>query len=219
MYLTDPARVGPPTAEKNPSRSTADNLFWTTKRGVDVAVSFGSLPIVFLIATVLFFVNPFFNSGPVFFRQQRMGRGGRTFDIVKFRTMHCAPNIERGADDPLEVDRITPLGAWLRRLRIDELPQVLNVLRGDMSLVGPRPDFIDHARTFVAVVPGYARRHDIRPGISGHAQVEMGYAEGIELARRKTELDLIYIDNAGWKLEARIIAKTFAVLLSGFGAR
>ena len=196
-----------------------DWVFWGAKRAFDLCVSIAALPIVTVIGLVILALNPRWNPGPLFYTQPRMGRGQRPFTIFKFRTMRAAAMIDRGANDPVESDRITPLGRFLRRMRFDELPQILNVLRGDMSLIGPRPDYIDHARVFAETIPAYRLRHSIRPGISGYAQVKLGYAEGIELAAAKAKFDLYYMRNAGWRLEFAVLAQTFRVMLSGFGAR
>jgi len=193
--------------------------FWASKRVFDVVVSILGLPIVAGVGFVLLFANPFRNPGPVLFSQERMGRDGEVITVRKFRTMMVDGEGARGPDDPLEAHRVTPLGRWLRQTRIDELPQLYNVLRGEMSVVGPRPDLLDHARTFVNVVPRYRRRLSVRPGISGLAQVRMGYAEGIGLTARKARLDEVYIRNASWRLEMLILRRTFIVMASGFGAR
>jgi lipopolysaccharide/colanic/teichoic acid biosynthesis glycosyltransferase len=196
-----------------------DWLFWGAKRAFDLGLSIAALPIVAVVGLAILVLNPFWNPGRLFYTQQRMGRDQKPFTIFKFRTMRAAAMIDRGADDPVESERITPLGRFLRRMRFDELPQILNVLRGDMSLIGPRPDYIDHAREYARVIPAYALRHTIRPGISGYAQVTLGYAEGLELAAAKAKFDLYYIRNAGWRLELAVLAQTFRVMASGFGAR
>jgi lipopolysaccharide/colanic/teichoic acid biosynthesis glycosyltransferase len=193
--------------------------FWTAKRGLDMTVAVLGLPILFVLGLVLLLLNPFWNPGPLFYRQRRMGRFGREMTVWKFRTMLEAGDGERGPEDPVEAHRITPLGGWLRRTRLDELPQFVNVLFGQMSLIGPRPDTVDHARVYARAVPGYRKRHVVRPGISGYAQVRLGYAEGFELTARKTRLDLIYIRRAGWWLEYRVLMRTFVVMATGFGAR
>ncbi len=193
--------------------------FWASKRLFDIVVSFFGLPIVAGIGVMLLLANPLRNPGPLIFRQTRMGRNGEAITVWKFRTMMVAGEGARGPDDPVESHRVTPLGRWLRRTRIDELPQLYNVLRGEMSVIGPRPDLLDHARTYVRIVPRYRRRLSVRPGISGLAQVRMGYAEGIGLTARKARLDQVYIRNAGWRLELLILRRTFMVMASGFGAR
>jgi hypothetical protein len=109
-------------------------------------------------------------------------------------------------DDPVETERVTRLGAFLRRARFDELPQALNVLRGEMSLIGPRPDDLPHAHAFLADIPGYRTALCRRPGISGLAQVELGYVHGRAGACQKTKIDLHYIRHAGLRLDARVLA-------------
>src|SRR5690554_384268 len=153
--------------------------FWAAKRVADVVVSLLGLPITAVIALGLMILNPIWNPGPLLYRQQRMGRDGRPMTMWKFRTMLSPEGFAaRGPTDPLEQERITPLGGWLRRTRLDELPQFLCVLQGSMSLIGPRPDYIEHALFYARVVPGYRSRYSVRPGISGWAQVRLGYAEG-----------------------------------------
>jgi lipopolysaccharide/colanic/teichoic acid biosynthesis glycosyltransferase len=147
-----------------------------------------------------------------------MGRGCRPFRAWKFRTMAPAPEIRRGAFDALEEHRITPLGRWLRRSRLDELPQVWNVLRGEMSLIGPRPDYLQHALVYLDQVPGYRERHAVRPGISGLAQTELGYVDGIEGVRAKVALDLHYVRHASPALDLWIAWRTLRVVIGRQGA-
>lgn len=161
-------------------------------------------------------LNPFFNRGPLLFVQTRMGQDCSAFSAIKFRTMVPAARITRSADDPLERDRITPLGQILRKTRIDELPQILNVLRGEMSLIGPRPDYFHHARKYMRSIPGYRRRHSVRPGISGLAQTDLGYVSSTEGTRLKVRLDLHYVDNLGAKLDAYVFWRT---LVTVFGRK
>jgi hypothetical protein len=126
-----------------------------------------------------------------------MGRDCRSLPPVQVPHHGARTAAPRGPDDPLETDRATRLGAFLRRARFDELPQIVNVFRGEMSLIGPRPDDLPHAMSFMADIPGYRRRYAVRPGISGLAQVELGYVHGRDGASRKTALDLHYIRHAG----------------------
>jgi len=136
------------------------------KKFFDLMVSTLLLPVFMVGCIFLVLANPFFNRGPLFFTQKRMGKGCAPFTAIKFRTMSCAHKVVRGAHDPLEVERITRLGSFLRKARLDEIPQILNVLRGEMSLIGPRPDSYDHARVYVDLIPGYRERHAALPGIS-----------------------------------------------------
>ncbi|WP_246003897.1 sugar transferase [Histidinibacterium lentulum] len=187
------------------------------RRGADIVGSAVLAPVVGVVALALLALNPFWNPGPLFFRQPRMGRGCLPFMALKFRTMRPAEAVTRAADDPLEEDRITPLGRVLRKMRLDELPQVLNVLAGEMSLIGPRPDFYDHAVTYLASIPRYRQRHMIRPGISGLAQTEVGYVSSIRETRRKVSADLYYIQHASLRMDAWIVWRTLKVVLTRAG--
>ncbi|MDD9739586.1 MULTISPECIES: sugar transferase [Marinovum] len=193
-------------------------IFQTFKRSFDIAFSILLLPMLCLTALCLVVLNPFFNRGPLLYIQPRMGRDCRAFPAMKFRSMLPAANIARGANDPLETHRITTLGQFLRKSRLDELPQVLNVLRGDMSLIGPRPDYFHHARYYLRVIPGYRARHRVRPGISGLAQTQLGYAAGLDATAAKVRADLYYIENAGFRLETWIFWRTVLTVLGRHGA-
>lgn len=207
-------RDGTPQIQKGHSAA-----FVVGKRLFDVAVSFSALPVIGIIAAILLVANPLWNPGSLFFLQTRMGRNCRPFSAIKFRTMRPAEEIHRGPNDPLEVERITPLGHFLRRSRIDELPQFFNVLAGHMSLIGPRPDYWEHAVHYAETIPRYRQRHMVLPGITGLAQVDGGYAEGVEATRGKTQLDLEYIRGSGLRMEAYVIWRTICVICTGFGAR
>ena len=193
--------------------------FRIAKRGFDLAVALAALPLIGLTALILLVINPVWNAGPLFFLQTRMGRDCRPFRAVKFRTMRPAGRIMRGPDDPLETDRITPLGQFLRHSRIDELPQFFNVLAGHMSLIGPRPDYWDHATHYLDSIPAYRQRHMVRPGITGLAQVDGGYAEGVDATVEKTRHDLRYIRGSGIAMEFYVLWRTIYVVCTGFGAR
>ena len=155
--------------------------------------------------------------GPALYRQWRVGKGGRLFLIYKFRTMRedaeraTGPVWALGEDDP----RLTPVGGWLRRHHLDELPQLLNVLAGEMSLVGPRPERPAFVQQFAALWPDYRRRLQVRPGITGLAQVRNGYDRTTRDVRRKLALDLLYIRRMCWWLDARIVWQTARVALGG----
>lgn len=211
----------------DPERAWLNKVLSSSRKGgvylrvvkplMDIGVSLLLLPVLALCCVCLLVINPVFNSGPLFFIQPRMGRHCRAFNAIKFRTMQPAERITRGVDDPLETDRITVLGHFLRRSRIDELPQILNVLRGEMSLIGPRPDYFHHARRYLRSVPGYRRRHDVRPGISGLAQTDMGYAEGTDATNRKVALDLRYIEEFGPRLDLYVFWRTLVTIFGRKG--
>lgn len=191
-------------------------LFWRSKAVADVLGAVFLLPVVATLCVLLLVLNPVFNPGPLFFRQRRMGRSCTPFVALKFRTMFDA-TCERGPNDPVEKDRITPLGRILRRTGLDELPQAINVLRGDMSLIGPRPDCVRHAECFLDSIPDYHHRYCIRPGMSGLSQIKLGYAVGTEATRAKAATDLDYINQAGFALELWIVWRTVVTVLAGRG--
>lgn len=161
---------------------------------------------------VLCGLNPLFNRGPLLFIQDRMGIGCDPFSAFKFRTMSVATGRTRGAYDTLETERITPLGRLLRKTRIDELPQIINVLRGEMSLIGPRPDSYTHACVYLREVSGYRERHRVVPGISGYAQTEVGYVDGPDGIERKVAADLYYIAHATLAFDLWITWRTVSVI-------
>lgn len=200
-----------------PNRIGGSPLFWAAKRCFDIIASLLLLPLLLAFTVVILVLNAFANRGPLFFVQIRMGRDCRAFKAYKFRTMHLVKGRQRGAHDPIESCDITTFGSFLRKTRIDELPQILNVLQGKMSLIGPRPDFFTHARVFMRAIPEYRDRHRIRPGISGLAQVELGYAQGVDETRSKARADLYYIQHANFGLELRLIVQTIKTILTKEG--
>ncbi|MDB4839641.1 sugar transferase [Amylibacter sp.] len=200
------------------SQQLAGNkLFWINKRMFDVLVSLLLLPLLFVIAMILPLINYFFNSGNLFFVQDRMGKNCNAFSAIKFRTMVPIKEITRKYDDPIETSRITSFGNILRKSRIDELPQILNVLKGEMSLIGPRPDYYIHALEYLKNVQGYRERHIIRPGITGLSQIRLGYIEGLEATAKKATIDNYYIQNVGYIIELKIIFNTLIIILRGMG--
>jgi exopolysaccharide biosynthesis polyprenyl glycosylphosphotransferase len=193
-------------APANPSPS-----YLMVKRAMDVSIAALGLlitaPVIALAALAIKVITP----GPVLFRQERVGKGGRTFTIYKLRTMvvdaekNTGPVLSAGASDA----RITPLGKLLRATRLDELPQLVNVLRGDMGIVGPRPERPCFVSRFETEIPGYRERHQVPPGITGLAQVHGGYAIDAEM---KLRYDLLYIYNWSPWLDAKIMFQTFATV-------
>lgn len=194
------------------------SAFWAAKRMFDIGMSVLLMFFLVPIAAALMVLNRRYNPGPLMFPQTRMGRDLKPFTAYKFRSMLPSETITRSAADPIEVDRITGLGLLIRKMRIDELPQILNVLKGEMSLIGPRPDYYEHAREFVELIPEYSARHLVRPGISGFAQVTLGYAEGVDATRAKAHADLAYIRNASVALEVRIFWLTLLTVALRRGA-
>jgi exopolysaccharide biosynthesis polyprenyl glycosylphosphotransferase len=156
------------------------------------------------------------SEGPVLFTQARAGKNGRPFDLLKFRTMHPAEvHPSEWVED--NRDRITRLGQYLRRFRLDELPQLVNILRGEMNLVGPRPHPMTNQRVFMERIAYYGLRSTVRPGVTGWAQVRHGYANNIEEETKKMRYDLYYIKNRSLHLDARILLETVGIILFGQG--
>src|SRR5262249_20138668 len=175
-----------------------------------------TLPVTILVAVAVKLTSP----GPVLYRQTRVGKDGRNFTVYKFRSMRSDAEASTGAvwaskDDP----RITPLGRWLRRLRLDELPQFLNVLRGEMSLVGPRPERPEFVKTLSEQIPYYRQRPCVRPGITGWAQINFKYGGTFEDTVSKLEYDLYYIKYISPSLDLYIIFHTLKTMLLTRGSQ
>ncbi len=182
-----------------------------TKRAFDLAVTALCLPVALPLMAAVAAAVLVLSGRPVIYRQERVGEGGRIFTLYKFRTMVRGAEAETGPvlasrDDP----RVTPVGRWLRALRLDELPQLINILRGDMSVVGPRPERPGFVTELADQLPGYRYRHLVRPGLTGLAQVAGGYATE---AADKLRYDLYYIRNYSLLLDARLLLQTLLVLL------
>jgi exopolysaccharide biosynthesis polyprenyl glycosylphosphotransferase len=158
--------------------------------------------------------------GPALFRQERVGLGGRTFRVLKFRSMYIDAEKDgkprwASANDP----RVTGVGRFLRRTRLDELPQVFNVLKGEMSFVGPRPERPFFVEQLTEQIPFYGARHTVKPGITGWAQVRCSYGASVDDATRKLQFELYYVKNHTLLLDLVILVETVRVVLSGAGAR
>ena len=199
------------------NRTFGNKMFWINKRIFDIFVCLLLIPLFFIISLIILLFNYFFNSGSLFFIQDRMGKNCSVFSAIKFRTMVPAKEITRKYDDPIEENRITSFGKILRKSRIDELPQILNVLKGEMSLIGPRPDYYIHALEYLKNVSGYRERHIIRPGITGLSQTRLGYAEGLEATVKKVSVDNYYIQNVNYIIELKIIGNTIITIMRGMG--
>lgn len=173
-------------------------------------------PLMAVIALLVRCTSP----GPVVFRQARLTAGGKVFTMYKFRSMVENAEASTGAVWASERDpRITPIGRWLRKFRCDELPQLFNVLSGDMSLIGPRPERPELARELSSRIHSFDKRLSVRAGITGLAQVGQGYVGTVEGYKRKLALDLVYVRNCCFLLDMRIAMRTLIVLITGTGAR
>jgi lipopolysaccharide/colanic/teichoic acid biosynthesis glycosyltransferase len=186
-------------------------LYCSLKRGIDVAFVLLAGPAVLIVLAIASVAILYCMGGPVFYVQERVGYQGRIFRIWKLRTMKPAPD-KVGIATQINDCRITPLGQFLRRTHLDELPQLWNILRGDMTLIGPRPEQVPLVETYRRNLPCYDMRHLVRPGLSGWAQVRYGYAETIHDTRHKLEYDLFYLLNQSPALDLQIFVLTFSVL-------
>jgi sugar transferase (PEP-CTERM system associated) len=202
------AELGP-----RPSMVTLQSVYsWF----IGVTVGLVTLPVMLIVALIV----KLSSAGPVLFRQKRVGMNGEVFTLYKFRSMYKDAEAQTGAvwaakDDP----RITPAGWWLRKLRLDELPQLFNVIRGEMSIVGPRPERPEFVNVLQEQIPYYRQRLCVKPGITGWAQINHKYGDTIEDTIVKLEYDLYYIKNLAPSLDAYIVFNTLKTVLLGRGAQ
>lgn len=198
----------------------SDGVRLATKRVFDVVVSVAVLlcaaPIAVLTAAAIFLED----RGPILYRQTRVGRDCRLFRMLKFRSMRVDAEREGEARWAARNDaRVTRVGRLIRKLRIDELPQVINVLMGHMSFVGPRPERPEFVESLTQAIPYYRERHSVKPGITGWAQVRSAYGSSEKDAREKLEYDVFYVKNHSLAFDLMILVQTVEVVLFGIGSR
>jgi exopolysaccharide biosynthesis polyprenyl glycosylphosphotransferase len=188
------------------------------KRLLDVLFSLAVVIVSFPLCLIVAAAIAFGSKGPVFYSQERVGKNGRRFHILKFRTMVEDAEKHSGPVWALKNDpRVTGVGRILRKLRLDEVPQLINILKGDMALVGPRPErpyFVEKLKT---MYPLYSRRLSVRPGITGWAQVKGTYDQTLEDVKIKLEYDLFYLENMSLRMDLKIILNTIHIVLRGKG--
>jgi exopolysaccharide biosynthesis polyprenyl glycosylphosphotransferase len=187
------------------------------KRLSDILISVVVLILFFPLYLSLFLMVKFSSKGAVFFKQIRIGLHGKPFYIYKFRSMYLNAEVNGPMLAKEDDKRVTPIGKVLRKYRMDELPQFYNVLIGDMSLVGPRPErkfFIDQ---IVKIAPHYKQLHRVRPGITSWGQVKYGYAENVDEMVERLKFDILYIENISLAVDARIVIYTVKIILQGRG--
>lgn len=190
----------------------------STKRLIDIVVSsvvlLAGAPVWIIIAALIRITSP----GPAVYRQKRVGQHGLPFTMYKYRTMHDDAEAHSGPVWAQENDpRYTRIGRWLRKTRLDEIPQFWNVLKGDMSLVGPRPERPFFVERLSEEIPLYSRRHRVKPGITGWAQVKWKYDTSLDDVRQKVKYDLFYIENVNLRMDFKILFRTIRTTLLGKG--
>jgi len=202
----------------NISRSSMSDSGKNIKRALDVLVSFVALilliPVYAIVALIIKRTSP----GPVLYLQERIGLHNKPFKIIKFRSMVQNAEVEgkpqlSSDDDP----RITPFGRFMRKYRIDELPQFWNVLKGEMSLVGPRPERKFYIEQLLPLVPAYALLHQVRPGITSMGMVKFGYAKTIDEMLERVKYDLMYLNNMSLLNDIKILIYTIKIVFTGRG--
>lgn len=195
-----------------PWTSSPKSTYLKIKRCIDVVAVLATAPAVLIVILIAAAAIKLAERGPAFFIQERVGRGGRIFRMVKLRTMKIqssGPPIATQKNDP----RITALGRFLRQSHIDELPQLWNIFVGDMTLIGPRPEQPLLVAQYREQLPSYDLRHTLRPGLSGWAQVNYGYAADLEETARKLDYDLEYVTRCGPAMDLLIVFRTVRIFL------
>jgi exopolysaccharide biosynthesis polyprenyl glycosylphosphotransferase len=208
-----------PTAADSLWEVDNDPSYDRVKRLLDVATVIALAPLWLPLAACVALAVRFDSKGPALYSQPRVGRDGQVFTLWKFRSMVHGLQVTGVHFAQAEDPRITRVGRVLRRTRLDELPQLFNVLMGHMSLIGPRPEQTAFVRDFAATIPSYAYRHLVRPGLTGWAQVQQGYADSADTTRIKLSYDLYYVAHYSLALDLLIAAKTVKTVCTGFGAR
>ncbi len=189
------------------------------KRGLDIILSLCLLAFLAPLLAVTAIAIKLDSHGPILYRQRRVGFRGKEFEVFKFRSMIVNAETNGPQYAAVKDKRITPVGSIIRRFRIDEIPQAINVLRGEMSFVGPRPERPEFVRELEREIPLYHCRHMVKPGITGWAQVKYEYAASVQGARTKLRYDLYYIRHSSALLDLLIVLMTVRVALFGLGSR
>jgi lipopolysaccharide/colanic/teichoic acid biosynthesis glycosyltransferase len=198
----------------------APPVFYTSiKRVADIVLVLALSPLLAVFTLIIAIAIKLNSHGPILFQQPRTGRYGTPFNVLKFRSMIIAGNTDDIRFAERNDKRVTSVGRFLRRLRLDELPQMWNVLKGEMSLIGPRPEQLEFTVRFDQLIPFYGFRHTLRPGITGWAQVMYGYAASDDQTRAKLEYDFFYIKHISLWLDFVIFVKTIRTIIVGSGAR
>lgn len=198
--------------------NAGERLYQLTKRLVDIVSAIVGLTLMSIMIIPIAIFNAKDSPGPLFYKQRRVGQGGKIIEVYKFRSMR--PDAEEGTGAvwaKKNDDRITPIGRILRKTRLDEMPQFINVLKGEMSLIGPRPERPEFVNALSLMLPFYRARHAVKPGITGWAQIRYGYGSTNDDSHVKLEYDLYYVKHASPLLDTMIILQTVPVMLLGKG--
>lgn len=196
-----------------------DSQYQPLKRVLDLAAAIALSPLLVPMAAFVALLVRLDGAGPVLFLQDRVGLRGKVFKMVKFRTMHHDAEAKGSAFASQGDARVTRVGQVLRKFRLDELPQFWNVLKGEMSIIGPRPEQLTFVQEFEEKIPLFHLRHNVRPGITGWAQVRQGYAADLDTSTEKLRHDFWYIKNFSFWTDLRVACLTFLTILTGFGSR
>jgi lipopolysaccharide/colanic/teichoic acid biosynthesis glycosyltransferase len=188
------------------------------KRLTDVVVGGAGCALLAIAVPFVFFGNLIANGGSLFYRQERVGRGDHRFQILKFRTMRASDGVSPSEWTSEQDPRVTPFGRVMRKTHLDELPQMLNIVRGDLSVVGPRPEQPRYVDELTTKIPFYHLRHLVRPGLTGWAQVKYGYAGNETDALEKLQYEFFYLRHQSLTLDLRIMGRTVRSVI-GMGGR
>jgi len=230
VKVTDFKKVTEEIAGKVPIEYLSDNwfilelsvidkrYFWYAKRFTDIALSLMSICILLPFLPIIALIIRLDSKGSVFYSQLRIGRDGRLFRIWKLRTMVADADKNNVYWTTEKDSRITRAGRFLRKIRLDEISQFINVLKGDMSFIGPRPEAVSLAELYTKEIPYYAERHMVTPGITGWAQINYRYGNSVKDAKEKLKYDFYYIKNRGVMLDILIFLRTIRIALTGKGA-
>lgn len=221
VYETASARVPLSHLSESFARGffSGQSAYLPVKRVLDLLIILCALPLVLPLCGVIAVMIRWGSPGPVLFWQHRVGLDGRPFYLVKFRSMRVDSEKDGAKFATKNDDRVTRVGRFLRRFHLDELPQLWNVLKGEMSLIGPRPEQVAFLKQFEREIPFYSWRHSVKPGITGLAQVTQGYAAGVAENAVKLEYDLYYVKHISLALDFTIALRTVAIMFKGAGAR
>jgi len=174
-------------------------------------------PFMLLTGLIIFFEDGIRSKGSILYKQERVGLNGKPFDIIKFRSMRSDAEKDGAKWATANDSRVTKVGYFIRKYRIDELPQIINVFRGEMSFIGPRPERPQFVEQFIREIPYYNQRHNVKPGLTGWAQLNYPYGASVEDSMEKLKFDLYYVKHQSLMLDILILIRTVEVVLFGKG--